>query len=329
MQGNRSTTWSIRFALVRTWSFSINRDFVLKTALMLSDADVKFKVTNFTRDQVAKIEQEWDDIKACILEVFRLIRSFGLNDAALRAKNAAIPIAYYLFYKGRDKTTGKQGLYADINNEARNEAERKRIRQWLHMSLLKGVFGGQGDTVLTNLRKIIRDSLPKQTIFPLDEIVNDYRGTSKDLVFDDDFIDRLLKTQKNDSSCFSILALLFPDQDFTQSLDIDHLHPAAAFSKKRLDTISHFANSGGRSFYENPENWNGIANLHLLNSSKNKSKQDLPLDRWLAKQNGMKAEHLLIPTETNLAFDSFETFIDARTKCLKQRLNSLIGKSDD
>lgn len=72
---------------------------------MLSDADVRFKVKNFTGDQVAKIEQEWDDIKACILEVFRLIRSFGLNDAALRAKNAAIPIAYYLFHKrsGQDQ----------------------------------------------------------------------------------------------------------------------------------------------------------------------------------------------------------------------------------
>lgn len=213
--------------------FSINRDFVLKTALMLSNADLRFKVKNFTGDRVAKIEQEWDDVKTCILEAFRLIRSFGLNDAALRAKNAAIPIAYYLFRKGRDKANGKQGLYADINNRARHEEERKRIRQWLRMSLLKGVFGGQGDALLTNLRKIIRAGFSNPAGFPLDEIVTDYRGAAKDLTFDDDFIDRLLKTQKDDSSCFSIPALLFPDLDFTRSLDIDHLHPAASFRKKR------------------------------------------------------------------------------------------------
>ena len=309
--------------------FSINRDFVLKTALMLSDADVRFKVKNFTGDQVAKIEQEWDDIKACILEVFRLIRSFGLNDASLRAKNAAIPIAYYLFHKGRDRTKGKQGLYADINNKARNEEERKQIRQWLHMSLLKGVFGGHGDALLTNLRKIIRTNLTSETGFPLDKIVDNYRGTTKDLVFDEDFIDRMLKTQKEDSSCFSILALLFPDLDFTQSIDIDHLHPAASFRSEKLDTVGHFSNPGGRSFYENPENWNGIANLHLLNSSKNKSKQDMPLKQWFDKQRGMKREDLLIPPKTDLAFEEFEAFINSRTTFLKNKLASLVGKSDN
>ena len=305
--------------------FSINRDFVLKTALMLSDADVRFKVKNFTENQVAKIEQEWDDIKSCILEVFRLIKSFGLNDAALRAKNAAIPIAYYLFHKGRDKKLGKQGLYADINKRARHVKERKRIRQWLHMSLLRGVFGGQGDTVLTNLRKIIRTNISSSAGFPLDEIVIDYKGTTKDITFDDDFIDRLLKTQKEDSSCFSILALLFPDLDFTQSIDIDHLHPDSSFRKKKLDAIGVFANPGGRSFYENHENWNGIANLHLLNSSLNKSKRDVPLDQWLAKQKGTKAADLLIPTRTDLSFREFESFVEARVKLLKQKLGSLIS----
>ena len=308
--------------------FSINRDFILKTALTLSDSDVRLKIKNFTGDQVAKIEQDWDDIKTCILEVFRLIRSFGLNDETLRAKNAAIPIAYYLFHKGRDKTNGRQGLYADINNRDRHKKERMRIRQWLHTSLLKGMFGSQWDALLDNLRKIIRSSLSSTVCFPLDEIITDYRGTTKNLVFDDDFINRLLKTQKEDTSCFSILALLFPNLDFTQSLDIDHLHPAASFRKERLDSHGSFGNPGGRTFYENPENWNGIANLHLLNSSKSKPKQDVPLDQWLTKQNEAKAEDLLIPTGTDLSFGAFESFINARATFLKQKLGSLVGKND-
>ena len=80
-------------------------------------------------------------------------------------------------------------------------------------------------------------SFSNSTGFQPDEIIKDYKGTSKDLVFDNDFIDRLLKTQKEEASCFSILALLFPDLDFTQPLDIDHLHPALSFSQKRLDAI--------------------------------------------------------------------------------------------
>jgi len=70
--------------------FSINRDFVLKTALTLTDADVRFKVKNFTTDQVGKVEQEWEHIKACILATFRLIRSFGLNDSTLPARSERI-----------------------------------------------------------------------------------------------------------------------------------------------------------------------------------------------------------------------------------------------
>ena len=251
--------------------FSIDRNFVLKTALMLSNADVKFRVTNFTADRVQKIEQEWDEIKVCILAVFRLIRSFGLKDESLRAKNATIPIAYYLFHKGRDKANGKP-LYEDINARQRHEGERKQIQRWLYISLIKQVFSGQGDTLLTNLRRIIRTNLNH---FPLNEIIENYRGTTKDLVFDDDFIDRLLKTQKQDPSCFPILALLFPDLDYTRSLDIDHLHPAAAFTKESLDTIR-FRGDQHRSFFENSENWNGIVNLHLLDSSLNRSKQDMP-----------------------------------------------------
>ena len=307
--------------------FFIDRNFVLKTALMLSDADVRFKVANFTEDRVKKIEQEWDEIKACILEVFRLIRSFGLNDKSLRAKNAAIPIAYYLFHKGRNKTNGKHGLYTNINKQARHIDERKQIRQWLHISLIKGVFGGQGDSMLRSLREIIRASL-NQTTFPLNEIIEKFSGESKDMVFDKAFIDRLLKTQKHDSSCFSILALLFPDLDYTRSLDIDHLHPEAAFSKKNLDAMPFLRNPNSRSFFENPENWNGIANLHLLDSSRNKSKQDMPLKEWLTKQEGMKPEDLLIPAGTELAFESFEKFIDTRADYMKQKLRSLVGGSD-
>jgi hypothetical protein len=305
--------------------FSISRDLVLKTALMLSDIDVKFQVQNFTEDRVSKVEAEWDDIKVCILETFRLIRSFGLNDASLRAKNAAIPIAYYLFKKNRDKENGKLGLYIDINKKARHKDDRKIIQQWLHMSLLKGIFGGQSDSMLTSLRKIIRENITTIKEFPLTEIVTELRGRTKDLDFDDDFIDRLLKTQKDDASCFSILALLFPDLDYSQALDIDHLHPAVAFSKKNLDSLGVLNNSNSRAFYESRENWNSITNLHLLNSSKNKSKKDVSLENWISKQTGLRQEDLLIPTGTDLSFSAFELFINSRRKFLKQKLHSLVS----
>lgn len=303
--------------------FKIDRDWILKAALALTEADIRFKVENFAGAQVARIESEWDEISACILETFRLIRSFGLNDASLRAKNAAIPIAYYLYHKGRDASAGEKGLFTSINKQAFHIQDRKVIRQWLHMSLLKGVFGGQGDTLLTNLRKIIKENISGDS-FPLTEIIKDYRGHSKDLLFDDDFISRLLKKQKDDASCFSILALLMPDLDYTRALQKDHLHPAAAFSRERL-TQHEFLRQKPEAmdFFQNHENWNSIVNLHLLEESRNKSKHDRPFADWFKEQNGLTPDALLIPADAPLDFESFQTFVEKRTQYLSKILKEL------
>ena len=303
--------------------FSINRDFVLKTALMITGADVKFRVKNFTKDQVEEVERNWDEIKQCIMETFRLVRSFGLNDSSLRAKNAVIPIAYYLFHKNRDIEKKKLGLYKTINNQAKYHDDKKEMQIWLRMSLLKGVFGGQGDSILTALRKIIKENLSLST-FPRNEIINSFRGKRKDIVFDDDFIDGLLKTQKDDGACFSILALLFSDLDYTRSLHKDHLHPESAF--KNLDQYDFLKNDATKKeFYSNPENWNSILNLHLLDASKNISKQAKPLKTWLSEQPGLTKEMLLIPDDASLEFEDFEDFISKRYIKLKDTLHSLSG----
>lgn len=294
--------------------FSINRDFVLKAALTLTDADVMFKVKNFTQKQVEEIEKNWDDIKECILETFRMIKRFGLNDSSLRAKNAVIPISYFLYRKN---------LYKSINNQAKYKEIKSEIKTWLYMSLLKGVFGGQGDSILTSLRKIIKDNI-EQDIFPRLKIIEHFRGKRKDLSFDDDFIDRLLKTQKDDSECFSILALLLPDLDYSRSLHKDHLHPASAF--RNLDNYQFLLeNTELKEFYSNSENWNSILNLHLLDASKNISKQDTPLEQWFEKEKGFNKNMIHISEETSLNFENFKDFIEERYKNLKSILQHLSG----
>jgi hypothetical protein len=52
--------------------FYIERDWFLKTSLMLIDSDVRFKVKNFTSEEVGKIQQQWSEIKSCIKETLFL-----------------------------------------------------------------------------------------------------------------------------------------------------------------------------------------------------------------------------------------------------------------
>lgn len=295
--------------------FSINRDFILKAALTLTDSDVRFKVQNFSGEQVGKIEQAWEPIKASIKTTFRLLRSFGLNDGSLRAKNAAIPLAYYIYRKG---------LWDELDKPLdKYVANKKVMRQWLHMSLLKSVFSGQTDTLLTTLRRIIRDHLD-EPVFPLAHIIEAYRGTNKDLHFDEDFIDRLLATQKDNGSCFSILALIQPDLDYRLPLDKDHLHPSIAFSSKHLEGYEFLKqNPSLRATYSNPEYWNSIINLQLLNSSQNQSKLDTPLKDWFACQENLTLTQLHIPESTSLRFEDFPDFVKARSQRLKEVLKQL------
>ena len=80
-----------------------------------------------------------------------------------------------------------------------------------------------------------------------------------------------------------------------------------------------------KEFYSNPENWNSILNLHLLDASKNISKQAKPLKTWLSEQPGLTKEMLLIPDDASLEFEDFEDFISKRYIKLKDTLHSLSG----
>ena len=313
--------------LVRTeFGFSIDRDLVMKAAVMITDADVKFQARNFDASNVAKIRVVWDDIRDSLVESFRMIASFGLNDASLRAKNAVLPIAYYLFHKGRDQASGARGLFTTINKPIAHRDERTKMRQWLLMSLLRKVFSGATDSLLTSLRRVIRDNLDEADGFPLDKILAAYRGTARDLTFDDAFVDRLLVTQKDDANCYSILALLQPDVDIQQILHADHLHPAADFGKDRLDKREFLIeNPELRAYYEDRENWNSVSNLWLLTESENTSKQDKPLKDWLEPRLGKTTLDPLIPAGASLDFADYKDFIEKRRAFLKAKLEGLVG----
>lgn len=299
--------------------FSIGRDWVLKTALMLTEADVRFKVKNFDSERVRIIQSQWKEIHDCIVATFTMIRRFGLNDHSLRAKNAAIPLAYYLY----KQTFKDKPLHQSINNLNNLRDERMALSRWLHMALLRGIFGGQADGVLTKMRDLLKKHLSKRA-FPIEGIIDDFKATNKDLRFDDAYLKGLLEMQYEDSRCRSVLSLAFPEINENLQLDIDHLHPKSAFTKTALSKHTFLKNDPEKfSFYSNPLNWNSLANLHLLNASQNRSKSDRPLHEWLAdKQCGIKPADLLLTERSSLLFEDFQAFCADRQRALLERLRS-------
>ena len=131
--------------------FSFSKDLVLKAGLMLSDIrSVGFKVDNFNTENMDVLEAKWDDVKRALMLTVELISGFGFNRDNLRAHNAILPIAYYLYLKN----PGEGYL-----TSSKFRQDRRTIREWLIRSLLKsGVWSSGVDTLLTALRQVIREN---------------------------------------------------------------------------------------------------------------------------------------------------------------------------
>ena len=79
-------------------NFIISADLILKCCLVLFNDSIKFQVANFSESSVKKSDENWDRISKSILVTFELLKKWGFNDASLRAKNAVIPIVYFIYH---------------------------------------------------------------------------------------------------------------------------------------------------------------------------------------------------------------------------------------
>ncbi|MCP1190835.1 DUF262 domain-containing protein [Priestia flexa] len=294
--------------------FKFDKDFVLKACLVLCDfKDIAFKVDNFNTETMQKIEHNWDNVKEAIRLAVNLVSSFGYNQDTLTSSNAIIPIAYYLL---------KKGIPHNYTQSKNYQNDRNFVKKWLILGLLKRVFSGQPDNVLRPLRRIIGTN---HNEFPLQAILDEFKGGTKSFTFNDDEIDNLLSYQYGQKHTFSILALLYPNLDFRNKFHLDHIFAKSLFSKRNL--IKKGVHQNKIEFYS--ENVNSIVNLQLLEGIPNIEKSDMEFEKWLSEtykdntvRNDYMAKHY-IPT-VSLEFTNFEEFFEKRREFLHQKLKSLV-----
>ncbi|MCT7546044.1 DUF262 domain-containing protein [Aliarcobacter cryaerophilus] len=306
---------------IRDKGFLISKDFILKVFLYLYSKDIKFKVANFSKENAKDFEDKWSDIRNAILEVFDLIKTFGFTDSTLTSKNALIPIVYYIYYKSIVKDFSVSKCY---------ENDRNIIKKWLHIMLIKMVFGSSSDTVLSQIRGAFTENFDSTKIdlsiieFPFEKILNNIK---KDTSISDEFIDTILSTQKDDKYTFSILSLLYPNLDYkNNNFHKDHLHPISKFSKDEIDKLN--LSEEIKNEYFQPSIYNGIYNLQMLDANENMSKNDLPLKEWIDNNTNPSnrkqfLDNHLIP-DVDLTIDNFKEFIDCRKVDLKNIFKNIL-----
>ena len=297
-------------------NFNVSQDFILKSLLVLSDVDVRFKIANFGKDNISIFENNWEKKRKSIVSSFKLLSSLGFNDTLIRAKNAVIPIAYYVLIND---------LSEDIVKSTYSEDDKKRISTWLTLSLLKGIFGGQSDSVLRTIRDVIKKSSCKN-YFPLKEIVQVFKNSpDKNYSLDDEIIEGFLKEKYQSSMASLILYLLYPEvvMKLGQNIAQDHMHCKTNFiDENKFNSIGFSVND--IDFCKNEDNWNSVLNLQLLSELDNKSKGTTSLKQWAFDTKTTNKE-MYLDDNTSLDIKDFKLFIDTRKKNIIKKIKEIVS----
>ena len=294
--------------------FNFDKDFVLKTCLVLCDfRDIAFKVDNFNKENMIIIEKTWDNISDAIDLATKLVSSFGYDRDTLTSNAAIIPLAYYLLKKGVPHNFVQSSKYSD---------DRKKINKWLILSLLKRAFSGQPDNVLRPTRQVLSEN---NSVYPLDEIIHKFKGGTKSLIFGKDDIDNLFEYRYGQSYTFSTLALLYPTLDFKNIFHVDHIFPKSYFTRRKL--LRKGIGESKIEFYL--DNYNYLANLQLIDGIQNQEKLDTPFKDWLINTFPNKQERKefmlrnYIP-DIDLSLSNFDSFVNGRIKLMTNKFKSIL-----
>lgn len=288
--------------------YSFGKDFVLKGCLYLTDnLPIQYKVKNFSKTNLEKIENNWESIKDNIENAISLVNKFGFNDKNLVTKNALLPIALYLKKLNKNKF-----IDSTDKNDAINQII---IQKWLVLTLLKNAFGSSSDTTLKNLQDVINEQ-NDFSVFPHDAL---NAKLNIEPSFSASEIDNLLATNYSTKYSYLILSLFYPDRDWKERrFEEDHIFPKSEFTAAKLKQRGYDMGK----ILEYQKHFNGILNLELLADTENRQKSAESFELWFATRDNNFKERHYIPTVDKYDFDNFLEFINERRKLLVNKLKT-------
>jgi len=298
--------------------FAFTRDNVLKAGLVLAGfQEIGFRARTFTRPNMERLEDAWDDVTSTLYRSVELLASFGLSEHSIAANMVIIPVAYYVHVRGLDD---------GYLSSAAEAEDRQRVRDWVIRSLLQpGVFGSGLDTLLGRLRRAIDEH--GRDGFPSEAIEAEMSALGKSLNFSEGTVDGLIDTRYGRPIVVPLLSILYSHISMRGRYHVDHVFPQAllrpatlrraGFSDEAVERVSR-------------ECRDGLANLQLLPGPENIGKSDkLPLT-WATQQypgSGLSAyldqnDMADLPAE----LPGFTEFYDARRARLRDRLLAVLSR---
>jgi len=299
--------------------FAFDRDHVLKAGLVMAGiSDVGFRADTFNRDNMRKLEEEWDTISQRLELSAELLASFGLAGDNIDAGMVLIPIVYYLHRRRLD------GRYLASTQTAE---DRQHVRDWtIRALLMPGIFGSALDTLLGRLRRVIDENGADG--FPTEAIEDAMAAMGKSLRFDPQTVDELANSAYGQPDTFALLSILYGQIDPGKNYHVDHVFPRDKLRRDRLREAGYNEEQIERIVTQARDS---LANLQLLPGGENIGKSErLPLE-WARSKYGDPEALRGYLSQNDMAdlpegLDGFLAFFDQRRDRLRQRLVSVLGR---
>ena len=327
----KSEVNDLREDIKDSYGFIFNKDLIMRTCLMVVDQPILFSVKiGFSRKNITKIEDNWENIRKAILEGANTLKTWGVTEEHLKSKNSIIPIFYY-YYKG--------GLPKD--SESIDD-----LKKYFLIANAKNIFGSHGDTVLHKIRELMVGKFDKSKKNPLfnkkfnfERLMEDkyFNSGEKSMKVDNDVITHWLEDIQYPDTFF-ILYLLYPHKNFDSTLfHQDHIHPQKFFKKnknncrlKELEKISIPTESDDDGYKSIKRKSNCLPNLMFLPGSVNQEKRDMDFKDWVTKYCRKKRlkrdeflkENYITNDINNLEFLKFNEFYENRKRRMTEVLMS-------
>ncbi len=275
---------------------NVEQDQVLKTCLLLIGKDTTFELKNFNKNNVKKIEENWEKITESIYNVAKLLGTFGYA-GHLGSAYILSSLAYFYFLNPKmDKNDEEQAL------------------KFVRNAQIMGYFSGSTDTKLS----IIAHSIKEARTF---EAFNDNlaKHQTNPLKITNDAIEGMVSFD-HPTKVFPVLQILYPNLNYkTTTFHIDHIYPKSKFKKEneKLD----------KDFYGNHSY---IYNLQLLEGTENSAKKDKDPEVWLKEE--YKDEQAIeeykkrnyIDPKLKLEWENIKEFREKREEAIITKLKEVL-----
>ncbi|GAA9079143.1 hypothetical protein HpHA142_12010 [Helicobacter pylori] len=275
---------------------NVEQDQVLKTCLLLIGKDTTFELKNFNKNNIKKIEENWEKITESIYDATKLLETFGYVKY-LGSAYILSTLAYFYFLRQKmDKNDEEQAL------------------KFVHNAQITSYFTPSTDTKLSIIAHNIKEArafeafnhnLAKHQTCPL-KITND---TIEDMV-----------SFNSHPKAFPVLQILYPNLNYkTTTFHIDHIYPKSKFEKEKekLD----------KDLYE----WKDyLYNLQLLEGQENSAKKDKDPEVWLKEKykNEQAIEEYkqknYIDPKLKLEWENIKEFRKKREEAIIKRLKEVL-----